>query len=307
MNITYYAKADALMSGAKEHIVETDVVLDIGCGIVPMNYFRPKFHIMVEPWHEYSDVLWQRHREDKSVLILSLGALECLSSLKPNSVDSIFLLDVIEHLEKDVGQKVLIEIERVCRRQAVIFTPLGFMPQHMEDGENDAWGLSGVEMQEHKSGWLPEDFSDGWEFLVCDRFHLSNYNGDQLENSYGAFFAIRNFSEKTFPLLEKSSDLRRPLPSELRVDELTHELFLSRIERSNLRISFDAIREEVLALSNAAGTFGVNDELLSRTVVKIAKHLSFNDAEIEELDQRLHFTPSGLGRSIFRRLSRFFR
>jgi hypothetical protein len=31
----------------------TGVVFDIGCGIVPMNDFRPKLSILVEPWDEY--------------------------------------------------------------------------------------------------------------------------------------------------------------------------------------------------------------------------------------------------------------
>lgn len=241
----YFQNPDQLMAAAKEHIVETDVALDIGCGIVPMNYFRPKLHIMAEPWHEYSAVLRQRHHEDKSVLIISLGALEVLQSLQSDSVDSIFMLDVIEHLDKALGKQVISEIERVCRRQAILFTPLGFMPQHMENGEKDAWGFSGAEMQEHKSGWLPEDFGQEWHFLVCEEFHKQKFNGNELEKPFGAFFAIRDFKEKPALEVAFSSDLRKPLPSELKVDELKHDLFLASLETNKLK---DLIAEQQRAL-----------------------------------------------------------
>lgn len=241
----YFQNPDQLMAAAKEHIVETDVALDIGCGIVPMNYFRPKLHIMAEPWHEYSAVLRQRHHDDKSVLILSLGALEVLQSLQPDSVDSIFMLDVIEHLDKELGEKVILEIERVCRRQAVLFTPLGFMPQHMESGEKDAWGFSGAAMQEHRSGWLPEEFGQGWQFLVCEEFHKQKFNGDELEKPFGAFFAIRDFKEKPALDMAFSTELRKPLPSELKVDELKHELFLANIEAKKFRAT---IAEQQLSI-----------------------------------------------------------
>lgn len=242
---TQFSSPELLMKAAKDCVIETDVALDIGCGIVPMNYFRPKLHILAEPWHEYADILRQRHQDDKSILILGLGALELLKSLQPNSVDSVFMLDVIEHLERDVGEQVIVEIERVCRRQAVLFTPLGFMPQHMEQGENDAWGLSGGEMQEHKSGWLPKDFGDEWDFLICEEFHTQKFNGDPLQKPFGAFFAIRNFGEKPAPAVTISSDLRKPLPSELKVDELRHELFVANMEAIRLREALSELESKI--------------------------------------------------------------
>ena len=248
--IAFFQTPELLMAAAKERIVVTDIALDIGCGIMPMNYFRPKLHIMAEPWHEYSSVLRHRYQNDKSVLILRLGALEVLQSLQSDSVDSVFMLDVIEHLDKALGEKVISEIERVCRQQAVLFTPFGFMPQHMEHGEKDAWGFSGALMQEHKSGWLPDDFGEKWNFLVCKEFHKQKFNGDELENPFGAFFAIRDFKAKPAPDIEFSSDLRKPLPSELMVDELNHKLFLAALEANNL-MSTIAEKDSIIAEKNS--------------------------------------------------------
>ncbi len=219
-NKKYYADVQSLLDAMDAIVIETDTALDVGCGIVPMNYFRPKLHIMVEPWDEYANILRQRHADDKSVLILKLDAIDALNALQDKSVDSIFLLDVIEHLEKEAGLKVVAEIERVARRQAVIFTPLGFMPQHLEANESDAWGLSGGKMQEHKSGWLPEDFGTQWEFHICEKYHLKDFRGEFLDKPYGAFFAVRNFQETQFVSLMEVPDIRRPLPSEIALQKL---------------------------------------------------------------------------------------
>ncbi|WP_072378397.1 methyltransferase domain-containing protein [Hyphomicrobium sp. NDB2Meth4] len=242
---SFYDDVQSFLDAADLAVEATDVALDLGCGVVPMNYFRPKLHILVEPWDEYSNILRQRHGDDKSVLIIKLGALEALAALHDNSVDSIFLLDVIEHLEKDVGLKVIAEIERVASRQAVVFTPLGFMPQHMESGEPDAWGLSGGVMQEHKSGWLPDDFAAGWEFHICETYHSKNFRGEPLEKAYGAFFAIRNFEQSQFVPSSTISDIRRPLPSEIALQKL--QVSMSELKEQNQRLKdqlseVDAIR-----------------------------------------------------------------
>lgn len=213
-----------LLDEAARAIRETDIVADIGCGIMPMNYFRPKLHLLIEPWKEYSDIISYRYRDDKSVLVLRCGALEALLALADRSIDSIFMLDVIEHLEKEEGHQVLVECERVVREQIIVFTPLGFMPQHMEAGEKDGWGLSGASVQEHRSGWTPKDFGNEWSFYVSEDFHQVNFKHGSLGECHGAFFAIRSF-DLTDAVSESEvlNDLRRPLPSELEAARLHAE------------------------------------------------------------------------------------
>ena len=231
----YFNTPVELLAAVEKSVKETEVVVDIGCGIAPMNYFRPKLHLMVEPWKEYSDILAYRHSGDKSVIIIRTGALEALRQLADNSVDSIFLLDVIEHLEKEVGRQVIIESERVAREQIVIFTPLGFMPQHMESSQADGWGLGGSTVQEHRSGWEPEDFSAAWSFYICKDFHSVDFKGERLEQTYGAFYAVRNFEAKVISTPEKMPDFRRSLPSEQEVERLQGELQQSKVTHDALR------------------------------------------------------------------------
>lgn len=219
-----YDTPSELLAAVEKAIKETEVVADIGCGILPISYFRPKLHIMVEPWAEYADILSYRYSGDKSVIVLRAGAVEALQTFSANSVDSIFLIDVIEHLEKADGEKVIAECERVAREQVVIFTPLGFMPQSVEAGETDGWGLSGTSAQEHRSGWTPNDFGPAWSFHICKEYHRSDFKDEKLAHPYGAFFAICNLDAEPVTRPAALSDIRRPLPSEIRLQAAELEL-----------------------------------------------------------------------------------
>ncbi len=166
-------------------------VLDIGCGIRPQSYFKPYLHVCLEPYQEYIDILNTCYARDPGFLILTGKAQEVLESLPDESFDSVFLIDVIEHLKKDDGFRLLKQMERLARNQVLIFTPLGFMPQHYELGEKDAWGLGGTEYQEHKSGWQPEDFDGRWEFHICPSYHQPP-KGYENDKTFGAFWAVLN-------------------------------------------------------------------------------------------------------------------
>lgn len=131
-----------------EALIPCDVVLDIGAGIRPMQFYRPKRHICIDPYAPYVDVLQKAGYEAHQML-----ALEALHAFE---ADAIYLLDVIEHMEKDEGREVIDLAVRKARCQVAIYTPWGFVPQN-----EDTWGYGGHEWQTHRSGWLPEDFP-GW-------------------------------------------------------------------------------------------------------------------------------------------------
>jgi Methyltransferase domain len=255
-----YPDAPALLAAIDALVRETPVVLDVGCGIVPINYFRPKLHIMVEPWDEYARILSYRHADDNSVVVLKSGAIEAFALFADRSVDSIFLLDVIEHLEKEDGVKVISEIERVARDQAVIFTPLGFMAQHVEAGQKDAWGLNGAEVQEHRSGWTPEDFGPKWSFHICEDYHRKDFKGELLEKPHGAFFAVFDAAKNNDAQPAVMSDIRRPLPSEVELAQVKAELADAR----NTAMALDA---------RAASLAAELDNLNAMTYVRARKFL----------------------------------
>ncbi len=260
----YYNTPAELLATIEKSVKETEIVLDIGCGIRPMNYFRPKLHLLVEPWREYADILTYRHTGDKSVIVLRAGALEALQTLGDNSVDSIFLLDVIEHLEKEIGLKVVEECERVAREQVVLFTPLGFMPQHVEIGQKDGWGLSGNAVQTHLSGWEPEDFGSAWSFHICQDFHTSDFAGSPLPEPYGAFFAIRNFDRKTVSIPDSMTDFRHPTPADC---ELARATTAHQLELQRLNSAHSVLSQNYHALLNSRGMRAIR--LSNRILAKL--------------------------------------
>jgi hypothetical protein len=185
-----FSTPEELNKAAREAILETDVVLDMGCGIRPMTFFRPRVHVCVEPHQEYVQILGQMAAHQPHLVILHTDAGNIVRILADQSVDSVFLIDVIEHLSKEEGLEILDQCSRIARRQIAVFTPLGFVAQEFEDEEQDAWGLSGTDLQRHRSGWTPDDFGEGWSFLCCNAYHTADPKGRKRDKPAGAFWAL---------------------------------------------------------------------------------------------------------------------
>jgi hypothetical protein len=136
-----------------EHVVKSDFIVDIGPGIRPQPFFVARRHLCIEPHHEYAS--WLRKNNYEVIQDTALAALPEIASC-----DTIFMLDVIEHMTRECGKEV-VKIAQEKAKQIVIFTPEGFLKQEYIEGEKDAWGMDGTYWQTHRSGWTPEDFP-GW-------------------------------------------------------------------------------------------------------------------------------------------------
>lgn len=65
--------------------------------------------------------------------------------------DACIAIDVIEHLTKVEGVRMLRAMECIAARKSVILTPNGFLPQgHTDDAD----------LQEHQSGWEPAELRE---------------------------------------------------------------------------------------------------------------------------------------------------
>jgi len=135
-----------------------DVVMDVGAGIRPMRLYTPKRHICVEPCAQYCDVL----RAAGGYEVWEMTAEEALAN-KPVGIEAVYMFDVIEHMEKAMGLRVLQLAQEVAQYQVAIFTPIGFMTQTY-----DKWGLGEDSWQLHRSGWMPEEFPD-WHIILRPR------------------------------------------------------------------------------------------------------------------------------------------
>lgn len=151
-----------LSNGLIEHnlprpqgLIECDTVLDIGAGVRPMQWYAPKRHLCAEPYAPYAQRL-----EAAGYEVLRKTAIEALKAKREGH--AVYLLDVIEHMEKDAALEV-VELAKRGARQVVVFTPVGFMAQ-----DHDVWGFGGDHWQTHRSGWTPGEFPD-WQTHLYGR------------------------------------------------------------------------------------------------------------------------------------------
>jgi hypothetical protein len=196
MNIIWVSKEEA-DSVARKKVIRTGVIIDVGPGIRPQEYFQPKIHICIEPYLPYIERLIHNVGDDSKHVFLNCTWDVAMKLFPAKSVDSVFALDVIEHFDKEMGYNFLEQSERIARRQIVVYTPLDFYPQtYDEHNPLDRWGMGGGYWQAHKSGWRPEDFGDGWEFVCCEAYHFLDQHEQPLSKPIGAFWAFRNLERK---------------------------------------------------------------------------------------------------------------
>lgn len=183
--------ADDFFRAGMATLLPSCVLLDIGPGIRPQNYIIPLVHICCEPFQQYVERLRAiaARATDRMFVIQAMTWQQVVENFSADSVDTVILSDVIEHLDKDEGRRLLERTKTIARQQIAIFTPLGFIPQHHEDGI-DAWGLEGGAWQEHKSGWLPEDFGEDWRIIASNDFHRIEDAATGKVNTYGALWAV---------------------------------------------------------------------------------------------------------------------
>jgi hypothetical protein len=167
------------------YLNHTQRLLEIGPGIRPIVLqFPPNLRVLVEPSFEYCTVLNRLLGPRENAVVINQDAITFLKALPDSSFDAIVLTDVLEHLEKADGLRLIREVERVSSSVVGIFTPLGFMPQHFSS-TCDSWGFGEVELQTHRSGWLPIDFGQYWKFHIAQSAHVSD-DGEE----FGAMWAI---------------------------------------------------------------------------------------------------------------------
>ena len=121
---------------------DCDTVLDVGCGkSMNLRWLGVKSTAGIDGYEPGLDEARRCGTHDTLVL----GNVCKLDEyFKPDQFDAVVALDVIEHLTKEDGLRMMQAMEKIARRKIIIFTPNGFLPQrHLEKSD----------LQEHISGW----------------------------------------------------------------------------------------------------------------------------------------------------------
>lgn len=138
----FYTTLTRELSGMKS-------VLDIGCGSdsplgkVKKTYYSVGFDIF-KPALEKSKKK-RIHDDYKVGNVLRIEKL-----FRSGSFDSVIALDLIEHLEKKDGYRLLEKMEKIARKKVIVLTPNGYYNQ--EEYEDNPY-------QVHHSGWTVDDFT----------------------------------------------------------------------------------------------------------------------------------------------------
>lgn len=120
-------------------------ILDIGCGSN-----SPIQHInSIKTGVDADTKAIGIAKKNKTHTYFIRGDIKNLSRLLNNKrYDGIAALDVIEHMKKKDGYKLLKTLDKIARKKIVIVTPNGFVRQIQKDNA----------LQEHLSGWTVNDF-----------------------------------------------------------------------------------------------------------------------------------------------------
>ena len=140
VSVTIIYELEKYLSGCKR-------IADVGCGDAsPLRFLENKYFTLGIDGHKDSISTSKKNKIHNEYIIGDIKKLKKL--VKKKSYDAAVALDVIEHLNKKDGYKLLDDMEGIARKSVVILTPNGFVPQFNKDNK----------LQEHLSSWSVDDF-----------------------------------------------------------------------------------------------------------------------------------------------------
>jgi len=131
----------------KRELSNCNTVLDLGCGNNSLlQYCNASFSLGVENFEPYL-----KENKKKRIHNQYIKADITKIDFKPKSFDAVIAIDVLEHLTKKEGYKLLEKMEKWAKKKIIIFTPNGFVFQD---------GYDNNPLQEHKSGWEVKELEE---------------------------------------------------------------------------------------------------------------------------------------------------
>lgn len=126
-----------------------DSLLDLGCGSnSPVKFIKDlvKYRVGVDLFEPSlkKSIKEGIHNDYKLHNVLKVDEI-----YEENSFDLVIASDLIEHLTKEEGWKLMKLMEKIAKKKVIILTPNGFLEQGIYDGN---------EFQIHKSGWEVQEF-----------------------------------------------------------------------------------------------------------------------------------------------------
>ena len=144
-------------------------LLDIGCGACsPLREVasQMEYSVGVDAFGPALEASRENKVHSEHVL---MEVSELSQRFEADSFDCVAATDLIEHLSKEDGLKLLADMERIACRKVVIFTPNGFLPQQAYDGNDYQVHLSGWSVSEMRERGYRVIGMNGWKPLRGER------------------------------------------------------------------------------------------------------------------------------------------
>lgn len=151
---------------------QAHTILDVGCGsgqtlkyIVNNGDFATVGVDVFAPFIE----AWKSQRSHDDYVLCDARMLP----FRRKSFDVVLCLSVIEHLQKDEGERLLKSMEEIARRQVIIVCPVGSAGIGVlaDDDVNPTYNV-------HRSGWLPAELrSLGYKVRGHGIAYVFEWNG----------------------------------------------------------------------------------------------------------------------------------
>lgn len=147
-------------------------LLDVGCGErTPLADVLPRipYSVGVDAYLPAIEASRSAglHTEYVHANVLALDEI-----FPPGSFDVVVAAEVIEHLSKADGLRLLASMARIARKRVVVVTPNGWLPQEPIDGNEYQRHLSGWEVAEMRALGYRVIGANGWRPLRGDRAHI---------------------------------------------------------------------------------------------------------------------------------------
>ena len=145
-------------------------LLDVGCGIGKYKVFAKHYSVGIDIFENSLEM----SKRNGYYYELILGDVRNLDFAN-KSFDGVICTDVIEHISKEDGYKLLDKMESISRKIIVITTPWGsdLIKRHNPNPYND-----------HHSGWMPEEFeARGYKIIPLNSLRWRRYSDGWTETA----------------------------------------------------------------------------------------------------------------------------
>ncbi len=191
----------AVKLALRKALLGCESVLDVGCGFsTTMRLIGVSHPVGIEGYKPSVDRAKQLNTHDE---MIHGNVRELERYFRPKQFDACVALDVIEHLVKPDGVKLMRDMEKIAAKKVIFFTPCGFLPQRHTDNDD---------LQEHLSGWEPVEMNN-YGYRVTGLLGPKKLRGEHhalksrprifwgIVSLFGHFLWTRNHPEKAAAIL----------------------------------------------------------------------------------------------------------